>query len=522
MINKRKIILTVGLLIVLMAGVFGALTLVRNSQDLRNKAATSGATTIKLSQDTISGAVGSTVVVGVLIDTPRKVSTAKVVLCYGDALTTDESSINASVGPLTVENYKKIENNCVTISKRVESSETAPLGTGSFQFANITFTIKASGDLTISKTDSLIAGEPLNGDVNIPIDEVVGAKITASGSGNGSTMKFESSDLVSKKVGENLSVKLYLDTTKNFDAAQVKFCYGDKIKLEDSGIVKGSDFTDIAKKTISNNCLEYTVLASGKILTGKKLLGTFTFKALTAGNGTITFDSSLKQFSNATDGLMKVENSPSASYKILTGDSNSTPITIKLSFTGVTKGNDQCVFNWFPKMKIRDKSGNDILTPGVNYVSSGLVKTDDVNSRGEIIYTFTTNLVEFTKGVTTEKLAFFLTGPKHISLKYGKDKQNSWYSTLIGDLSVVGGADNTYDFSEFPLLAGDVTGDTVGNSDGKIDARDWSFVKQKSQPITVGSQGADLVGDVDGNCQVNAIDAALVKRALIEINGQTY
>jgi len=175
MMNKGKLALKVSLLLIVL-GLLGTLALVKRSQDLRRSAVLTK-TTIRLSSTTISGAVDDNVTVGIFIDTPRKVSTAKVKLCYGDALTTDTSSIT-NVGPLTVENSKKVENNCLTISKRVEASATIDqLATGSFQFANVTFKIKKNGNLTISQTESLIAGEPVNNDVNIPIDEVTGAKV---------------------------------------------------------------------------------------------------------------------------------------------------------------------------------------------------------------------------------------------------------------------------------------------------------------------------------------------------------
>jgi len=174
MLKKRKLILVAGLILVFLMSLF----LVKKIQALK-KNSISNSTTIRLSTTTISGAADSDVTVGIFIDTPRKASTAKVKLCYGDALTTDVASVT-NVGPLTVENSKKIENNCVIISKRVEASATIDqLPTGSFQFANVTFKIKKNGNLTISQTESLIAGEPINvnGDVNIPIDEVVGAKV---------------------------------------------------------------------------------------------------------------------------------------------------------------------------------------------------------------------------------------------------------------------------------------------------------------------------------------------------------
>ncbi len=172
MLKKRKLILVVGLVLVFLVSLF----FVKGIQAFKKSLALVK-TTIRLSSTTISGAVDDTVTVGIFIDTHRKVSTAKVKLCYGDALTTDVASVT-NVGPLTVENSKTISNNCLTISKRLEASATIDqLPTGSFQFANVTFKIKKNGNLTISQTESLIAGEPVNNDVNIPIDEVEGAKI---------------------------------------------------------------------------------------------------------------------------------------------------------------------------------------------------------------------------------------------------------------------------------------------------------------------------------------------------------
>ena len=625
MLNKRKLTLTISLLLIVL-GVFGSLALVKRSQDLRRSAALTK-TTIRLNASGVSGAVDETVIFGILIDTPRKVSTAKVKLCYGDALTTDVSSIT-NVGPLTVENSKKIENNCVIISKRVEASATIDqMPTGSFQFANVTFKIKKNGNLTISQTESLIAGEPISGDdVNIPIDEVVGATVTVGSGGGGvspgsSSLTFESSDLTSKKVNESLSFKLYLTTTKNFDAAEVKFCYGDKLSLvtDNGGIVKGADFTDIAKQTITNNCLEYAVLATSKSLTGKILLGTFSFKAVATGSGTLAFDNNIRNYSNATDGLMKVENTPSVNYTINSTTTNCTAgakqcvgdtsqicrnnvwvitkcaglgcnattkecnkmdyvctdgdtrcyelrvlqtcknnvyeisdgcsglgcsvdtdecntraptatptliptatptlssgqalVNIKLAFAGVKSGNGRCAKdNWLVKIKLVNSADNT----AIGGILTGFpTQTTSVNSRREIIYDFSVT-VPGVSDVGVNKSAFFLTGPKHVSVKYGEDDQARWFPNLAGNLSLTKGS-NSYDFSDYPLLAGDV------NGDGKIDGRDYSYLKGKANNLTVAApEGSIVDGDINGDCQANSGDVRLMIDSLKEINGQTY
>jgi len=211
-----------------------------------------------------------------------------------------------------------------------------------------------------------------------------------------------------------------------------------------------------------------------------------------------------------------------SSGQCLSSSSVNTPIIIKMAFTGVKKGSVKCANNWLTFMKIKDVSGNNPLTVGAT-VASVPVPTDSVNSKGDVIYTYTTNLIEFNKDIVTNGLSFFLVGPKHISIKYGKNGQSSWFSDFAGSLSITGGTTNNYDFSEYPLIAGDVTGDTAGEPDGKIDGRDFSFLKEKANDLlSAAADGTNVVGDIDGNCQANAGDVRLFKELLKEVNGQTY
>lgn len=202
-----------------------------------------------------------------------------------------------------------------------------------------------------------------------------------------------------------------------------------------------------------------------------------------------------------------------------------TEVHLKMAFAGVKPNNDKCVTNLWPVTMSMSMS---VSSDGVNVSSNALelvkgvpIKTDSTNSKGDIIYTYKVAFSDVPSSGYSG-LSFFLKGPKHISLKYGEDKQKGYYLSSLGKLALNPNVITNYDFSEFPMATGDVTGDIVGTPDGKIDSRDWSYVKGKTQPITVGAEGADLAGDVDGNCRVNSIDADLVKKALKEINGQTY
>ena len=193
-------------------------------------------------------------------------------------------------------------------------------------------------------------------------------------------------------------------------------------------------------------------------------------------------------------------------------------LTMKIAFTGVKLDHSQCAVDWPVKMKVA-------LTPSFADIDTVVAKkTTDVNSEGDVIYQIDTSISNVSddgdKGVS-----IFLTGPKHISIKYGKDKQKAWFNEYNGQLVVqnIRTGTNTYDFSEYPLIAGDVTGDTAGEPDGKIDGRDFSFLKEKANDLLLAATaGTNVVGDIDGNCQANAGDVRLFKELLKEVNGQTY
>jgi len=193
-------------------------------------------------------------------------------------------------------------------------------------------------------------------------------------------------------------------------------------------------------------------------------------------------------------------------------------VNIKLAFAGVKLNNGQCATNWPVTLKMVDSTGKSV----VDQIFSGVpTQTASINSKGEIIYDFNVTVSNVPEAGGSD-LAFFLAGPKHISLKYGKNNQSVWYSNLVGTLGLIRGSTNSYDFSGYSLLAGDVTGEKDGTPDGKIDGRDFSYIKEKANVLASGGAGTSGSGDLDGNCQVNSGDVRLIKQSLTEINGQTY
>ena len=204
---------------------------------------------------------------------------------------------------------------------------------------------------------------------------------------------------------------------------------------------------------------------------------------------------------------------PSTETVSCTYNAGDSVISIKLAFAGVKKDNGKCATNWPVEVKVLNNVG---VNPLDNTFNATPTQTTSVNSKGEIVYDYNVTVSNVpTAGVSN--LAFFLTGSKHISVKYGENNQARWYPDSAGVLGLTRGTTNSYDFSNFPLLAGDV------NRDGTIDGRDFSYIKEKMNLyLPAATAGTNVEGDINGDCIVNTGDVGLIKLSLQEIHGQTY
>jgi len=119
-------------------------------------------------------------------------------------------------------------------------------------------------------------------------------------------------------------------------------------------------------------------------------------------------------------------------------------------------------------------------------------------------------------------LALFLKGPKHLQTKYGVEGQTNFYNRAGGELTVsVGESSPIYNFSGYPMLAGDVTGDN-DEPDGKVDGRDFAYVKAESLTRRTVNPGQDMRADLDGNCILISTDITRLMMALRKRQEQLY
>jgi hypothetical protein len=124
-----------------------------------------------------------------------------------------------------------------------------------------------------------------------------------------------------------------------------------------------------------------------------------------------------------------------------------------------------------------------------------------------------------------DNLAVFVKGPKSLQVKYGVNGQSAFYNKAGGELSGLtndGATTPVFDFTKYPLLAGDVTGLTGGVQDGVVDGLDFSYVKTESIKRTEVGAGGYMLADLNGNCKMESQDLSILMLSLSEKQGQLY
>lgn len=117
----------------------------------------------------------------------------------------------------------------------------------------------------------------------------------------------------------------------------------------------------------------------------------------------------------------------------------------------------------------------------------------------------------------SEKVAVFLKGPKHLQVKYGINNQDEMYNRPGGELTLTTDVDSPfYDFTGYPILAGDV------NQDGMVDGRDFVALRDDNVATKKVTEGEVLATDLDGDCVVTGHDMQLLRFSLNERQSQIY
>ena len=142
-------------------------------------------------------------------------------------------------------------------------------------------------------------------------------------------------------------------------------------------------------------------------------------------------------------------------------------LNYKIAFGGVKPDSAQCVVNWPLQFMV--------LGGGESKTYINVIPTTKTIVGEKLIFSGKLELSGFTK---TSGIAIFVKGPQHLQVKYGKNNQTGYYNQAGGELAL--SDDVIYDFSNYPLIPGDVSSPTAGVLDGVINGIDFAYIKAKS------------------------------------------
>jgi len=365
-------------------------------------------------------------------------------------------------------------------------------------------------------------------------------------------------------VGEEKMVHLYVDTGSivggdgelaRIQSIQTQICFSDKIavavensrdNLENAISYNAENgFEDVALARLETtdegrNCLNLAIVSDSfdNLKSGVVDVGSIKFKGVVEGGGTIsiTQDKTTVSGENVNDSLdkeIKVETVEGVSFQIKTGGVEPT-ITVEPTVTEAPTGNWP-VLNFkvaFRDIKAEAKCGLgdqnkvSIIALAANgtkkaYENVAVIKTDEKNSDGMGIYQGRIELRDFNY---MDNVAIFVKGPRDLQWKYGKNNQDGFYDKAGGELTGLTKDENSpvKDFSEFPLIPGDISGATEGVQDGQIDGRDFSLVKARGAPGVKADDGTFVLTDLDGDCMTISLDYIHLLNSIKEKQEQIY
>ncbi|HOZ81017.1 MAG TPA: hypothetical protein PK370_02230 [Candidatus Woesebacteria bacterium] len=348
----------------------------------------------------------------------------------------------------------------------------------------------------------------------------------------GSTLSLKPDTVIERMTGEVLPVHLWVESKSEakVDSVKALICYGNNISINQNsaedqieiGTAAGFNSIPLAlvKEIDGKKCLDLTVASdkgADKLKAGAMEVAVINFKADSAGEGEITIIKDGSKVSgdnpNNADKSISVDGVVNTKYKVSSGNSSTAPLLKMVVAFKDVRGDSQCANNWPLKVTV-------MAPGGVTKSYTNIIPTK-INSSGDLAkYSVSLRLVGFDY---KEDLAVFVKGPKHLQWKYGVNNQTSFYDKQGGKISLTSdeSTSTTYDFSGYPLLPGDITGE--GDvQDGIVDGRDFSLVKSESIKRTSSESGGYLKTDLNGNCQMESLDVASLMISLSVKQEQLY
>lgn len=310
------------------------------------------------------------------------------------------------------------------------------------------------------------------------------------------------------KAGEKGKLKLWLKSgTTKISGVKMELFF-DKEKLEVEKVMVTEGFAMLASK-INNDIgkVEISMASlkpSNQLASGEIDLVEMDIRALKSGEVDFFVGDEYEIVGYNPGGgnnLVGIAVRERAVVKIEAVETDESVLNFRMAF-GRLAGDANCVTNWPVQVTL--------MANGQSKVYSGIVVERDLGVTDRVVFKGSVPLAGFEE---RGNVAVFIKAVKHLQMKYGENNQNKLYTRPGGEITLEKGV--MYDFSGYPLLAGDVTGKD-GKQDGWINGLDFSLVKQKSLTHETVEKGGYLLEDLDGNCQVNSNDVTVLKISLGE------
>ena len=346
------------------------------------------------------------------------------------------------------------------------------------------------------------------------------------------TLSVIPSEKIIKNVNETVSTQLWFYTENDsakVDGVQTVVCYGKELSLVESEIVVNTEAGFEQGPIVAINDSDSNKICATIVVTSKKTAAdlvttakamTLNFTAVSAGSGEIVIDKEKSMVTgdnsaSATDKTLAITSVAGTTYEIkeavLTGDE---PIlNYKVSFAYVKAESNKCLVNW-PLQVIA-------LGGGESKVYTNVIPSSKTEVEGKVVLQGSLPLVGFNQ---PSNVAVFIKGPQHLQMKYATQNQSAPYNQAGGVLTLtrLATSSTVYDFSNYPMLAGDIVSPDSESQDGWINGVDYSYIKTKADIHKTVAEGTNLKGDLDGNCQVNSNDVNELKISLEKKQEELY
>lgn len=341
---------------------------------------------------------------------------------------------------------------------------------------------------------------------------------------------------ITKKVGEKLSYVISYSGPANskVETVQTKVCYGPEIVFKGATGVTANGFRSVAlSKTLPTNsagltCTFVTVVADDTATT-------CTANLKDAGQAiTLNFDAVKKGGPRAIT-LVKEDSrgtiyAPGSAEKLLDGNitgngeyeitdgvvvpTGDPVLNYMVSYYGIRPNDHKCLVDWPLQLIVQHGDQN-------RKAYNNIIPQEVIDKEDRVVFKGSVPLKDF---AYTDSVSALFKGSKHLQMKYYKNKQSEAAGKYTGEITMTNDPATSpwYDFTDYPILPGDVVGKDSEEQDGEVNGIDFIYVKNQSAKLVTVADGQNLKGDLDGNCQVNTNDVNLLRLTLAKKQGQLY